>query len=303
MMKTVAPPQRKGLTLLVWTLVLLQWLILVTCSVLWWKLPVWAPHFVAKQVPFPELVIRAYGEGEVGSTLVLNRLVARGNAVVPMLNYYTQHPLNKYRYLSVMALGKINPPEVALTLIPLLQDPDDTVRLMTIDALKNLRDERAIPALVSLLREQHAFRMRVVEALQAFPSAVVADACVPLLSERNSFALLVLGKSQDPRVPHWLNDEMRLPETLSALPAGETSWQELAGNMLGHQTHPSGEPYILSALHDPQGNIRCWVLTGLLQEKQQLSEAVVEQVLNNLHHPQGDVAKAAALVCHKQDRR
>lgn len=113
-------------------------------------------------------MVRRYAAGALGA--------ARDARAVPrLIQQAIKHDDRGSRSMATAALGTIGDGAATATLIALLADTENTIRLNAARALGQIRDRRAVPVLIGALRDpQNGVRGTAIEALGAIgdPAAV-----------------------------------------------------------------------------------------------------------------------------------
>jgi len=99
-----------------------------------------------------------------------------GVSVLGLVDVWRQQLASRHwweRADAAHALGLLRKPGISSTLLPLLDDPHETVRAAAVGALGLTGDPQVIPALLSRLSDESRHqRIRIIEALQQFGSDV-----------------------------------------------------------------------------------------------------------------------------------
>ncbi len=142
------------------------------------------------------------------SVLVLTPVVAAAQAdVAAPAGRPAKAPDTSARMAALLELGRSGNPAVLPTLLGALKDPNRDVRWVAIEALGDLGDRRAVPALVQYLgaRRKEAYRWGrrlIANALGAIGGPEAVEAVTPLLQDADPFvrrdAALALLRQRDP---------------------------------------------------------------------------------------------------------
>ena len=126
------------------------------------------------------------------------------------------------------SLGKLQEPETASDLLPLLDDPDPRMRFVTLRALGQIRNAEAVPRLVPFLADaRKELRFAAVEALGAMRAVAAVEPLVRVLT--------------DP----------------------DRNLRRVAAESLGIIGDPQAVPPLLLALEDEHWSVRCAAATAL----------------------------------------
>lgn len=275
------------------------WLLVLLALLAWWLLPRWAPDFVIRHAPVPDMVFRAAIDGDASTSDASRRLIAMGTRSTPVMVAHLHHSDDKARSLALTVLGEVKDPQATEAVIAVLNDPRESLHALAIKTLGGIGDPRAIPhVLVFLSHKTLSFDAAI--ALQSLPDSSVADALRPLIDQRQeTHVLLALHENKDPRVPGWLDTEMRNETPIITERKGGLIWQELAADLLGGGSLATGRDLLLKAMGDDSPLVRKRGAQGLTFTTQQpLSEAERTAILRLLNDVDVKVIEAAVLVCN-----
>ncbi len=291
--------ERSFKVLWMWITVGILWVLVIVGSILWWKLPSWAPGFVVHYILIPDIVMRTAIEGDVSSRDVSDRLVEIGPRSVSTARSYLHRTEKKYRLISIDVIAKLKPADCYDDIIALLKDSDDEVVNAAIVALGNIGDNRAIEPLLKII-DKKGLNLLAYNAVIKLPHNLVADACKPYVAEKEEFSLYVLGEIADARVPEWLDKEMRITEADSKKTM-ETflTWNETAALALASTKSPNARAFIEKALTDPDPIVRKRMLRGVALNAGQKKDPKLDKlIILNLAHDETDIIMSAATVCN-----
>ena len=288
-----------------------MWLLVLLALLAWWLLPRWAPNFVIRYSPMPDMVFRAAIDGNGASQTAEARLIAMGRDATEVMIAQLHHANELACALALSVLRGTKDLRATDAVIAVLNDPRDSLRSRAIDVLRDFGDPKAIPHLVSLLHSR-ALALHASVALMALPDTAVADALRPSLEQRTeTWSLWVLNKNLDPRVPVWLDAEMRRESTDAYIitntpnPKSDyadvkpTIWQESAANALGLNPQPACRSLLMEAMTDDSAAVRKHAAQGLIYGLQlPLSTSECEVVSQLLSDADAEVVEAAARLCN-----
>lgn len=113
-------------------------------------------HLVVEYITDPNIVLR---------NLAGAILIRLGSTAVPALLLYLKHHDQDVRKFAVDLLGAIREPHTADAVIPLLEDVDSNVVVSAAEALGNIGNPTALPALMKTYRRHDYARAVVLEAI------------------------------------------------------------------------------------------------------------------------------------------
>jgi hypothetical protein len=136
MVETVAPPRSRRLSFWAVQVALAVCALGGVFTLLWFKLPTWAPELVVKHSPWVDPVLRAVAEDSGLYESGRNRVVNLGNGINPSLRarLHDENPI--IRSLAAGILGRLKDEESIDQLISMMEyDTDEGCRVEAIEAL------------------------------------------------------------------------------------------------------------------------------------------------------------------------
>jgi HEAT repeat protein len=278
-------------------------LLILIAFLAWWLLPSWAPNFVIRYAPFSDMIFRAAVERGGSKYAAKKRLVAMGTGVVPAAIAKLQDQNQYVRGLAIDVLSDLKDPQAVEPLISMLTVPQgaDWLKMGAISALGKIGDPRAIPPLLPFFFDKDLSEGAAL-AMWDLPDADVADALRPLIEQRQEVnVLMALSGNQDPRVPGWLDAEMRIEPPIITTNKDVPVWQDMAANMLG-SCSLAGRDLLVKAMSDTSPALRKRGASGLIWSTCiPLSESQRAAVLHLLDDADPSVIEAAARACARHE--
>jgi len=273
------------------------WLLVLLALLAWWFLPRWAPDFVIRYAPMPDMVFRAAIDGDGSATKASKRLIAMGTRTTPTMMAQLHHSDDKARSLALTVLGGLKDPQALDAVAAVLDDPKESLQFLAMKALEVIGDVRAIPYLLPLLAHK-TLSYEAAYALSTLPDTAVADALRPLIEQRQNFAVLfALCDNRDPRVLGWLDTEMRRLITDNH---PEADWPDVAASVLAQGNQGwGGRDLLMKAMVDASPIVRERSVQGLdFHYDSPLSEQEQVLVLRLLNDPDTNVIAAVVRICN-----
>jgi HEAT repeat protein len=278
------------------------WLPTILGLLVWWVLPRWAPALVIAHAPFPSLVFRAATDGNGSTQTAEARLIAMGRSATGEMITQLHHSDDLARSLALKVLGGIKDPRATDAVIAVLNDPRESLHSVAIDVLRDIGDPNAIPHLLPILSSR-TLSLQAAVALKALPDTAVADALRPVLAARTAtWGLWTLNDNLDPRVPGWLDAEMRSDAPEANAENTPQTWQESAASALATNPQPACRRLLVNAMTDGSAQVRRRAALALaFGLQQELSESEQAIVLGLLTDADPGVIEAAAWVCNSHE--
>jgi HEAT repeat protein len=150
------------------------------------------------------------------------------------------------RQQAVLSLGKREDVETAPDLLPLLDDPDPTMRFVTPRALGQIRSPEAVPRIIPFLRDSRKeLRFAAVEALGAMRATAAARPLVTILGDPDRNLRRASAESLGA-----VGDPQAVPPLTLALEDEHWSVRCAAAAALGRIRSPKATPALLARLAD-----------------------------------------------------
>ncbi len=187
------------------------------------------------------------------------------------------------RKFAVDVLGLIENPLSVEPLIELLQDTNDNVRYAAVEALGNIRDERAVAHLISLFNRDELLRAPIAESLGKIGGEIAGGFLLNSLTRNDTlvqFAIVeALGNLGTQQALYPLMQEIgqytgEMRRVILRAIEGIIQQQGIS-----LQYPETFEQYFIEALHDEERDIRISALQGLRQfNTHRACEAIIRMV-------------------------
>ena len=201
---------------------------------------------------------------------------------------------------AVYELGFAGDPRAEKPLLQALEDPEEKVRRLVVEALARLGDPSAIPSLLGMLGDRAAsVREAAGSALLLFGAAATPGLAARIAGERDGDVAAGSGGT-DPgllvavRVLAQIGDDRALDPLESLLRSGATGARVAAAEALGDLGLSPGIPALRAALADPAADVRRAAVRSIATIAGAPARPVIEDYLRRESDP--DLRRAARAI-------